>query len=288
MDLVLYLEKRSKLFLAALSVASAALAYTIGLAIGPGFFTPTLYIPSLIIASWFIGPRAGIVLSVINTAALSFHDALSVPGYAASASTYWNIAAMLGLFLIISYNISALRNTRASEQNMTKTDSLTGVANRRAFYDLAGIEIHRSRRYNHPFTVAYVDIDNFKIINYRYGHSAGDSLLNVVAQEMKSHVRDVDLVSRFGGDEFAILLPETGAEPSQLVFSRLRYELLDLMKKNDWPVTFSFGVATFLNAPESVEEIIKKASVLMYSAKNHGANTIDQEVISKTQDANNN
>ncbi len=287
MGLVLYLEKRSRPFLAVLSVASAALAYVIGLIIGPGFFVPTLYVPSLVIAAWFISPRAGIFLSIINTAALSVQDALSVPGNLNSAAAYWNLAARLGLFLVIAYTISALRNTRTHEQNLTKTDSLTGVANRRAFYDMAGIEIHRSRRYNHPFTIAYVDIDNFKIINYRYGHSTGDSLLNVVAQEIKSHVRDVDLVSRLGGDEFAILLPETGAEPSQLVFSRLRYELLDLMKKNDWPVTFSFGVATFLNPPESVEEIIKKASVLMYSAKNHGANTIDQEVVAKTQDANN-
>ncbi len=186
------------------------------------------------------------------------------------------------MFLCIIRMLALLRTSRDRETSLTMIDNVTGVTNRKAFYNLAALEIDRSRRYKHPFTVAYLDIDNFKLVNYRSGLTIGDSLLHSVGETIRSHIRDVDLVSRLGGDEFAILLPETGAEPSQIVISRLRSQLLDAMKKNDWSVTFSFGVVTFVNPPDSVEEMIKKASVLMYSAKNSGANVIDQEIYSKS------
>lgn len=204
------------------------------------------------------------------------------------------VSARLGLLFVPFYLVPAcmylciirvlllLKASRDSEASLTMVDNVTGVANRRAFYNLAAVEIERSRRYKHPFTVAYLDIDNFKLVNYRSGLTAGDTLLHSVGETIRSHIRDVDLVSRLGGDEFAILLPETAAEPSQIVISRLRGQLLDAMKSNDWPITFSFGVVTFASPPDSVEEMIKKASVLMYSAKNSGANMIDQEIYSKS------
>lgn len=126
-----------------------------------------------------------------------------------------------------------------------------------------------------------MDIDNLKLVNYRFGYAAGDSLLQLVAQTIKNNTRLIDVVSRVGGDEFVLLLPETGAEAAQVVLSRLRSRLLELMQKNDWAVTFSFGVVTFINAPESAEEMIKKVSGLMYSAKDAGANMIEQEVYTK-------
>lgn len=189
--------------------------------------------------------------------------------------TYFVTAAIAAWFL---GRWGGMRKVRKLENELSRLDSLTGAINRKAFYDIAGNELKRLRRYKHPFTVAYMDIDNFKMINYKFGHSAGDSLLRAVTQALKSSTRDVDVISRFGGDEFAILLPETPAEPSQLVLSRLKTRLLETMDKNAWPVTFSFGAVTFLTPPSSVEEIIKKATVLMYSAKNSGSNTVDQEV----------
>jgi diguanylate cyclase (GGDEF)-like protein len=152
--------------------------------------------------------------------------------------------------------------------------------NRAAFYDDAGKEILRLERYKRAFTVAYVDIDNFKVVNYRHGHRTGDQLLCAVAETIKKNLRKVDLVARFGGDEFTILLPETGAEGAQVVLSRIRNVLLNTMEKNEWPVTFTFGTVTFLKAPASVEEMIKKVGSVMYSGKDSGMNTIEHEVVS--------
>ena len=103
-------------------------------------------------------------------------------------------------------------------------------------------------------------------------------MLALAAQVIKSNIRDVDVVARFGGDEFALILPETTAEAAQVVLSRIKVKLLDAAEKYKSPVTFSFGVVTFLKAPDSVEEMIKRVGTVMYSAKNAGANTIEQEV----------
>lgn len=193
----------------------------------------------------------------------------------------WSIATKLLFLFIILYLLSELKDALKRERELARTDNLTKIANRKSFYDLAASETNRLRRYKHPFTAAYLDIDNLKMVNYRFGYGTGDQLLQSVAEAVKKNIRDVDIVSRFGGDEFALLLPETGAESAQIVLSRLRTKLLDLAQKNEWPVTFSFGVATFISPPESVEAMMKMVSGLMYSAKDAGPNMIDQNVFSQ-------
>ena len=189
------------------------------------------------------------------------------------------LSVELILVFLIIYLLWALKKALDSNKKLGRTDLLTGAINRNAFYDLADREIGRLDRYKRAFTVANVDIDNFKVVNYRFGYPTGDRLLNSVAETIKSNLRKVDVVSRFGGDEFAILLPETGAEPAQVVLSRIRNILLNNMEKNSWPVTFSFGTVTFLKAPVSVEEMMKKVGTVMYTAKDSGMNTIEQEIV---------
>jgi diguanylate cyclase (GGDEF)-like protein len=191
---------------------------------------------------------------------------------------YWNMLMRSGFFLFVVVILSKLKTALEHEKNLSRTDSLTGTANKRAFYELASIEIDRARRYKRPFTAAYIDIDNFKTINDRFGHTIGDCLLQLVATTIRSKTRSTDAVARLGGDEFILLLPETEGESAQKVLHRIQNQLLDAVQKNEWPVTFSIGVATFINPPESVEEMIKKADALMYSAKNSGKNMIKQAV----------
>jgi diguanylate cyclase (GGDEF)-like protein len=195
-----------------------------------------------------------------------------------SLSNYINISIELVLFFLAIYLLYALKKEVGLNKELGRADLLTGAMNRRAFYDIAGREISRLERYKRPFTVANVDVDNLKVINYKFGYQAGDKLLRAVADTIKMNLRKVDAISRFGGDEFAILLPETSAEPAQVVLSRIRNVLLNTMEKNSWPVTFSVGTVTFLNAPDSVENMMKKVGAAMYTAKDSGMNTIEQEV----------
>jgi diguanylate cyclase (GGDEF)-like protein len=158
-------------------------------------------------------------------------------------------------------------------------DPLTGVANRRAFFQLVQRETERSRRYNDPFSVMVIDIDNFKQINDRFGHDTGDRLLLTVVGTIKHHVRAMDTIARFGGDEFVVLLTGVEEQPAFAVATKLQKQLLAEMERKRWRVTFSIGLATYLSPPHSMDAAIKVADQLMYQVKRSGKNDIRQAVI---------
>ena len=139
-------------------------------------------------------------------------------------------------------------------------------------------EIGRLQRYKRQFTVAYVDLDNFKTVNDQFGHSKGDELLRIVANTARNQLRDTDVVARLGGDEFALLLPETGQEDARVVIAKIQRSFLSEMRNNGWPVTLSIGVLTCIEMPGTADELIKMADKLMYSVKNNGKNAISESV----------
>src|SRR5260221_899826 len=121
---------------------------------------------------------------------------------------YWNAGLRLGVLAILCLCLNALR--RALES--ARIDHLTSLPNSRSFEAAAGREIERARRYRRPFTIAYLDVDGFKDVNDRQGHTSGDDLLRQIADTLRASVRRSDLAARLGGDEFAILLPETDVD----------------------------------------------------------------------------
>jgi diguanylate cyclase (GGDEF)-like protein len=229
---------------------------------------------------WYATRRIGVLASVLCAVVWFLENVSDRIQVYHSTISYLNMSIELVFFFLVTYLLCMLKETMGINEELSRIDPLTGTMNRAAFYDDAGKEILRLERYKRAFTVAYVDIDNFKVVNYRHGHRTGDQLLCAVAETIKKNLRKVDLVARFGGDEFTILLPETGAEGAQVVLSRIRNVLLNTMEKNEWPVTFTFGTVTFLKAPASVEEMIKKVGSVMYSGKDSGMNTIEHEVVS--------
>ena len=147
--------------------------------------------------------------------------------------------------------------------------------------ELAEMEIHRARRYDRPFTVIYIDLDDFKMVNDRFGHAMGDKLLRSLAQALHKKIRTTDLVARLGGDEFGILLPETGPEVAELIVRRLQDAGFTLLEKG-WPVPFSMGVVTFLKPPASVDEMLIASDTVMYAAKENGKHGISRETFPKS------
>jgi diguanylate cyclase (GGDEF)-like protein len=183
-----------------------------------------------------------------------------------------------GFFYIGTQLLADLNARLKSEEELARVDSLTRIPNRRYFYELADTEIRRSLRYQRPFTVAYIDLDNFKLVNDRYGHHVGDAILLDVANLIDTNLRKFDMVARLGGDEFAILLPETGMDSARQVILRLQNVLLNEMHSHDWPVTFSIGVVTFTQQPRSVDEMLQEVDRLMYAAKNTGKNSVKHDL----------
>jgi diguanylate cyclase (GGDEF)-like protein len=174
----------------------------------------------------------------------------------------------------MSLLFSALRKNLESEKTRANTDPLTGVLNRRSFFELTEYEINWWRRYNQPFTLAYIDLDNFKDINDHLGHHIGDDVLISVTSAITGNIRSTDIIARFGGDEFVLLLPETGSDAALKFLTKIHEHLQQAMTSGNWPITFSIGAVTYINAPANVDEVICRADMLMYEVKRSGKNRL--------------
>jgi diguanylate cyclase (GGDEF)-like protein len=246
---------------------------------GPEFALSLFYLLPIALATWYAGGWVGITVSLASAVSWLVADLNMLPSFSSAWIPYLNESFRLTVFLIITLILTKLKRAMDNHKALGGTDPLTAVPNRRAFYDLAEMELNKARRYQKPLSVLYVDIDNFKQINDRLGHHAGDALLCCAAKMIKSNIRAIDIIGRFGGDEFVILLAETGPESVALVARKIRDKLLQLMQHKNWPVTFSIGAVTFESPPDSVEHLIIAADRQMYNAKKNGKNRIHYKVM---------
>jgi diguanylate cyclase (GGDEF)-like protein len=245
---------------------------------GPEISLGIFYLLPVAFVAWFTGRWNGILYAIAGV--LIERIALTVAGttYSHFLIPYWNTSVRLLFFLVVVYLLTEYKERAEREEILARTDPLTEVANSRYLYTLAEMEIERLSRYEHPFTVAYMDIDNFKEINDRYGRRTGDELLCLVASTMQNNLRITDTVARLGGDEFIILLPETKGEGALTIFFRLRQLLMAALHARGWNVTFSVGAITFLSPPMSVDSMIKAVDSLMYQVKTSGKDRIQHEI----------
>lgn len=161
---------------------------------------------------------------------------------------------------------------------MTKIDPLTGVNNRRALEDFCAQEFVRSKRTHRPFSLIVCDIDHFKQVNDNYGHPVGDQVLVAVSNLLKQNVRKVDMIARFGGEEFVLVLPETNSYQAQQVAEKLRLlviqQVIFYQTQASLSVTASFGVACLQAGDRSWEALLKAADQALYQAKEKGRNQV--------------
>jgi diguanylate cyclase (GGDEF)-like protein len=238
------------------------------------------YLVPVALTSWFVGRRTGFFFAFLG-AGVWFGEALLERHFPSQQTpvVYWNTVLYLGFFLVPAAVLSALRRALQREKAAARLDPLTGIANRRSFFELAEAEIQRMARYGGRFTVAYMDLDNFKAVNDRDGHETGDRVLVLTAEALRKSLRVNDIVARLGGDEFIFLLPETGAREAEAVFRKLRERLAAVMREGNWPVTFSVGAATFEKVPESAGQMVRLVDELMYSAKTSGKDRLESRIV---------
>ena len=248
---------------------------------GPDYSLSIIYFIPVFLAAWFGSRWAGVIISFFAAAGWLLAELFGKKVHEYPVVLYWNDFMELLSFLFVSYIISALKNSLEQQKLSARIDHLTGIPNRRHFYELADLELSVSRRYGHPFTVMYLDIDNFKTVNDTQGHSAGDLLLRQVSGTIKEHIRKADVVARLGGGEFALLLPETGSEAARAVVDKVWGNLKSIVQR-DWPVTFSIGMITCLKPPATVDELIRLADELMYDVKRHGKNMLHHQVVGES------
>jgi diguanylate cyclase (GGDEF)-like protein len=158
------------------------------------------------------------------------------------------------------------------------TDTLTGLYTRRLFDEIAAHEVARARRQGEKLTLAMIDIDKFKTINHSFGHPAGDAVLRAIGPVARRALRAEDQVARFGGEEIAILLPNTGLEHAAIVLDRIRRDIMAMIVpelNGRWVVTASIGVAELQPDETGIDGMLARADVALYRAKEAGRNRLE-------------
>ncbi len=233
-----------------------------------------LYLVPVSLVAWTTGRWPGLAGALLSAAVWVSADLLAGQKYSSPFYIFWHAGTRAAILSTTALLFSALRRSIEHEKSLARIDHLTGAANARSFLEILRSEIDRSRRYKRPFTLAYIDLDNFKAVNDSQGHNTGDLLLQTVVSVMRSHARSTDIVARLGGDEFALLLPEADERAAQPAIGKLRESLLLEMGRRGWPVTVSIGALTVADPKLGVDELLKQVDDLMYSSKVRGKNTV--------------
>lgn len=278
MLLIDYLNRQDKSRLLGVAIILVILIGYVNHLAGVEISVSILYLLPVSLVSWFVGRREGGFIALASSASWYAVEWSLGRHYSHPAIFYWNLTGMFSFFLIINFGLSGFRKALEKEKKLSRGDSLTGVTNSRYFFDLVEREFERSRRYGHPMTLIYLDCDNFKELNDKFGHQIGNRFLQILATTLKSNTRDIDIVARLGGDEFAILMPETGEQIVPHAIQQLHNRLVNALHKMGWPVTLSMGAAIHLDPPASAEDLIKNADRLMLQAKGEGKNRVQYKV----------
>ena len=252
---------------------------------GPDYSFSVFYLVVVVASAWYQGRKSAILVSVAGTV-VWFAAAIASREYADNypLSLFWNDLVELTHFLFAVVVISTLKALLDASEKTSRIDPLTGIANRRFFSEVANTEIIRAARTSEPFTIMYIDVDNFKTVNDTQGHDEGDLLLIEIASTIRHQIREIDTVARLGGDEFSVLLPTAAKDAAEVVGRKLKSALTDAIETR-WSVTFSIGMVTYTTAPESVECMIRQADQVMYEVKKSGKNELRIVEINERQTA---
>lgn len=235
---------------------------------------PLYFIP-LAFGSWNRHTIISLMLSVYAAAVWFLGNYFSGMRHLSAWVWVVNITSQLVTFVFVSLAVAYIGRRFEHESLLARTDSLTGLLNSRAFYEKMSFELRRSQRYQRLIAVAYLDLDNFKEINDRLGHRAGDKILQRVARILRESLRFSDIIGRVSGDEFMLVLPEISRDSVEKTLERLRVKIKTAINTNHkFHLSISAGVIVCTPNKETVEKLISISDDLMYEVKRAGKDGI--------------
>jgi diguanylate cyclase (GGDEF)-like protein len=271
------LDHRALAYESTLTVATILALGVIDTATGPDLAFAIFYLVPVSLAACAGRLWLSVLSCVLSALTWLAADVFAGATYSTPLVPAWNTSTRLAIFVVVAALLRALRNALLASELLSRTDSLTQVANPRHFHEIAERERSRAERTGASLSIVYIDLDNFKGVNDTAGHGAGDELLRKVGTALSGEIRTTDLVGRLGGDEFAVLLPDTDAKAAQTVARKLHERLRTAL--DAYPgVGASIGLAVFGVMPRNVDELLAAADRLMYEAKANGKDAIRTSV----------
>jgi diguanylate cyclase (GGDEF)-like protein len=232
-----------------------------------------LYFLPLCAHAWQGRPTSTFLL--VGLCAMIWAGSNYLAGLRFSHGAFWaaNVLTQALAFATVTALVSWLGALWRREHQLSRTDSLTGLLNSRGFYERAQPKLDRARRSGASLTLAYIDLDNFNLVNARAGHAAGDAALAQFGKFLRSALRPTDIAARVGGDEFAVLLPDTGIDAARTVLQHLRASYAASTLGVPAAVTASIGAVSFAVAPPAIDKAIGWANGVMSEVKRSGRNS---------------
>lgn len=262
-------DTRSKALAWVVAVAVLLALGAIRIATAAEFAFASLGLLPVLLIAWIAGRASGMVFAVMAAATWLIGDIVSERDYSSDWIPWANGLTRFAAYGIVVALADQVRWQLLHEQERANRDQLTGLLNRHALADIGAREVDRSRRYAHPLAVAFIDLDNFKNLNDCKGHGSGDAALRATACALQATSRSTDLLSRWGGDEFVLLLPELDRRAAALAARRISGSLRHALA--DYPgVSASIGVAWFEAADRPFAAMLHAADHAMYLAKQAG------------------
>ena len=268
----------------------AAIDYATGMAV---VISALYYIP-IIAAGWFLRPERAVTVALVATLAWLAADVAWRGSDETQTIRTWNAFAGVLTLAAVTFLVQRARREHeallaanrqldlalARETETARTDALTGMPNARALSETLNRELARSRRSGTPLSLLYIDLDDFKEVNDRYSHAAGDELLGRVGAALGSVLREGDIAARIGGDEFVVLLTGSSAESAKAVASRIVANVAaEAERYPDAPVGASVGVVHYARSfPAGAGEMLSRGDAVMYEAKHGGKGRVAAEV----------
>jgi diguanylate cyclase (GGDEF)-like protein len=266
------LDGASRTGVALVCLAMIGMLAAVDVATGIEMHVYAPYFLPICLAAWYGGRTSWIIVSVLSALAAewAFH---SMGGrYTNSRYMILNTLTELATYVFIGTLTERVRQKDLRDTWSLRHDVLTGLLNRRGFRERLINDVRVVARYQRPLTLAFMDLDNFKTVNDSRGHQAGDEVLELVAQTIREDLRETDAAARIGGDEFAIVLPETDAHGARAMLERIRTALEARMRAIGCDVTASIGALSFRAVPADVETLLAHADQQMYLVKHSGKN----------------
>jgi diguanylate cyclase (GGDEF)-like protein len=267
-------ERKSRVMGFIISVISLAFIGFLDVVTGFEMSSSFFYLLPITIAVIMCGRKVALILSLLSAAVWLAADLYSGAHYSQAFIPYWNGVTRLGYYIVHTFLLSYMLTLLKEQRQLAVKDHMTGVYNGRMFEEILNLEIENSERTGAPLTLCYLDIDNFKSINDKFGHSEGDKVLKAFCKIARDNIRSNDVLARVGGDEFVILFKETGLDKGQAVMERIRGSLSSHSESLKCSPQLSVGIVSFTNPPPSVNAVMAEADKLMYEAKEQGKNRI--------------